>query len=131
MTTAQSLVKTTWKISRKLPFLDFKTLSEWFCNNYIFNINNISSYIKTLFTRVSKIFHALLTISKYEQTLSIEIYKIINNTDPPVMNILFLCENVHNIQNFQILSNITNKIERHGLEIYWQIIGKSTVKLQI
>ena len=48
----------------------------------------------------------------------IEIYKIINNIDQSIMTSLFLfLENVHNIQNFQILSNSTKKTVRYNLEI--------------
>ena len=43
-------------------------------------------------------------------TFLIEICKNINNIALPIMNFLFFfCGNVHNIQNFQILSNSTKK----------------------
>ena len=56
-------------------------------------------------------------IKKKLQTLMIKIYKIINNIAPPIMNSLFLFrENVHNIRNFQILSNNTKKTVKYGFE---------------
>ena len=40
------------------------------------------------------------------QTLMIELYKITHQIVPPIMNSLFVFhENLHNIRNFQILSN--------------------------
>lgn len=65
-------------------------------------------------------------ISEYEeyninqrnlQTFIIEIYKIIVNIGPQIMNFLFLFdENVHNIRNFKNLPNSSKKTVRYGLE---------------
>ena len=47
------------------------------------------------------------------QTLLIEIYEIIYNIAPPVMNSLFLFRVIlNNIKNFQVLSNGTRKTVR-------------------
>ena len=46
------------------------------------------------------------------QTLMIELYKIIHQITPPIMNSLFVFrENTHNIRNFQILSNNVRKTD--------------------
>ena len=51
------------------------------------------------------------------QTLMIELYKIIHQIAPPIMNSLFVFrENTHNIRNYQILSNNVRKTVRYGLE---------------
>ena len=51
--------------------------------------------------------------------LIIKIYKIINNIAPSIMNSLFLIrENVHNNQNFQILSNSTKNAVTYRLINY-------------
>ena len=47
----------------------------------------------------------------------IEIYKIVNQITPLIMNSLFAFrENVHNIRNYQIISNNIRKTVRYGLE---------------
>ena len=51
------------------------------------------------------------------QTLMIELYKMIYQTAPLIMNSLFVfCENTHNIRNYQILPNNVRKTVRYGLE---------------
>ena len=68
------------------------------------------------------------------QTLMIELYKIIRQIAPPIMNSLFVFrEKTHNIRNYQILSNNVRKTVRYGLEtklykflLFWQIYHKST-----
>ena len=62
----------------------------------------------------------------------IKIYNIMNNIAPPFMTHLFsFRENVHDIWNFQILSNSIHKKVRSGLETvlylsYGQIYHKTT-----
>ena len=47
----------------------------------------------------------------------IEIYEIIDNITPLIIDSLFLFrENVHNIRNFQIVSSSTNKTVRYRFE---------------
>ena len=47
----------------------------------------------------------------------VEVFKIINDSAPPVMEDFFLFrENTHNIRNFQIISNESEKKVRYGLE---------------
>ena len=47
----------------------------------------------------------------------IELYKIIHQIAPPIMNSLFVFrENMHNIRNYKILSNNVRKTVRHALE---------------
>ena len=51
------------------------------------------------------------------EALMIELYKIIHQIAPPIMNSLFVFrENTHNIRNYQILSNNVRKTVRYGLE---------------
>ena len=51
------------------------------------------------------------------QTLVIELYKIIHQIAPPIMDSLFVFrDNTHNICNYQILSNNVRKTVRYGLE---------------
>ena len=51
----------------------------------------------------------------------VEVFKIINGFAPPMIEDFFLfCENIHNIWNFQIISNETkkkNKKKTVGLEM--------------
>ena len=50
-------------------------------------------------------------------SLMIEIYKIINQIAPPIMNSLFVFrENMHNVRNYQILSSNTRKTVRYSFE---------------
>ena len=47
----------------------------------------------------------------------IEVFKIINDFAPPIMEDFFLfCENTQNIRNFQIISNESKKTVRYGSE---------------
>ena len=47
----------------------------------------------------------------------VEVFKIINGFAPPIIEDFFLfCENTHDIQNFQIISNESKKTIRYGLE---------------
>ena len=51
------------------------------------------------------------------QKLMIELYKIIHQVAPPIINPLFVFrENAHNMLNYQILSNNVRKTVRYGLE---------------
>ena len=51
------------------------------------------------------------------KTLITELYKIIHQIAPPMMNSLFVFrENTHNIRNYQILSNNARKTVTYGLE---------------
>ena len=51
------------------------------------------------------------------QTLIIELYKIIHQIVPQIMNSLFVFrENTHNIRNYQILSNNARNKVRYGLK---------------
>ena len=54
---------------------------------------------------------------RHLQTLMIELYKIIHQIAPPIMNPLFIFrENTHNICYYQILSNNVRKTVRYGLK---------------
>ena len=56
-------------------------------------------------------------IKKICKMLMIEIYTVINNIVPQIVNSHFhFRENVHIIRNFRILSNSTKKTVRYGLE---------------
>lgn len=67
------------------------------------------------------------------QTFMIEMYKIINQIAPPIMNSLFVHhENTQNICNYQILSNNIRQTVRCDLEtisyrlyFFWQIYHKN------
>ena len=46
----------------------------------------------------------------------VEVFKIINGFAPPIIEDFLFCENTHDIQNFQIISNESKKTIRYGLE---------------
>ena len=51
------------------------------------------------------------------QTLMIQLYKIIHQIAPPIINLFFVFrENTNNTHNYQILSNNVRKTVRYGLE---------------
>ena len=53
------------------------------------------------------------------QTLMIELYKIIHQIAPPIINSLFVfCENTHNIRIYQILPNNVRKTVRYALKTF-------------
>ena len=69
----------------------------------------------------------------------VEVFKIINDFDPPIMEDFFLfCENTHNMYNFQTISNESKKTVRYGLETvkyiedrYSGLIYQKSVKFKI
>ena len=69
------------------------------------------------------------------QTLMIELYKIIHQIAPPIMNPLFVFrENTHNICYYQILSNNVRKtVIWFGNYFIWIsfLLGKFTTRVQI
>ena len=51
------------------------------------------------------------------QVLMTDVFKIINGLSPTIMHNFFIfCENTHNIQNFQIISNENKKTVRYNQE---------------
>ena len=83
--------------------------------------NSIKNYKKELqksnFQDLISNYKECIIHERNAQILLIEIYKIFNNIAPPNIGSLFLSrENVHNIRNFQILSNSTKKRVGYGLE---------------
>ena len=72
---------------------------------------------------------------RHLQTLMIELYKIIHQIAPPIMNPMFVFrENTHNIRYYQILSNNVRKtVIWFGNYFIWIhfLLGKFTTRVQI
>ena len=57
------------------------------------------------------------TDQKNVQVLMVEVFKMINDFAPPIMEDFFLFhKNTHNIRNFEMISNESKKTVRYGLE---------------
>ena len=60
----------------------------------------------------------LTTHQRNLQVLMVEVFKIINDFAPPIMEDFFLLrENTHIIRNFLVISNASKKTVRYGLEM--------------
>ena len=130
MRTSKNITKCWWKLKKSFSIIksqfNYCSLVWMFCSRKSYNLINkvqeralrlITNDYQSSFNFLLNKFNEFSVHQRNLQTLMIELYKIIHQIAPPIMNSLFVFrENTHNIRNYQILSNNVRKTVRYGLE---------------